>query len=107
MIGLVRSISAVSPGSLRCLGVLLNEPTEEPAYSYIVRSIFLAIVELNLVPFAFISLLFYPCYSRFLLLKVDDNLQAGSAVLSNFMSSYWLPSILVGRKLTANRLSIT
>ncbi len=41
--------------------------TAEPAYSYIVYSRFLAIVELNLVPFAFISLLFYPCYSRLLL----------------------------------------
>ena len=40
--------------------------TAEPAYSYIVYSRFLAIVELNLVPFAFISLLFYPCYSRLL-----------------------------------------
>ena len=41
--------------------------TAEPAYSNIVYSRFLAIVELNLIPFAFISLLFYPCYSRLLL----------------------------------------
>ena len=41
--------------------------TAEPAYSYNVHSRFLAIVELNLVPFVFISLLFYPCYSRLLL----------------------------------------
>ena len=41
--------------------------TAEPAYSYIVYSRFLAIVELNLVPFTFISVLFYPCYSRLLL----------------------------------------
>ena len=48
-------------------GSLLDKDTAEPAYSYIVYSRFLAIVELNLVPFAFISLLFYPCYSRLLL----------------------------------------
>ena len=44
-----------------------NGNTAEPAYSYNVYSWFSAIVELNLVPFAFISLLFYPCYSRLLL----------------------------------------
>ncbi len=38
--------------------VFLN--TVEPAYSYIVYSRFLAIVESSLVPFAFISLLLYP-----------------------------------------------
>ena len=44
-----------------------NLTTAEPAYSYNVYSRFSAIVEFNLVPFAFISLLFYPCYSRLLL----------------------------------------
>ena len=44
---------------------LLNQPTAEPDYSN-VYSRFSAIVELNLVPFAFVSLLFYPCYSRLL-----------------------------------------
>ena len=50
-----------------------NEPewmilnTAEPAYSYIVYSRFLVIVELKLVPFAPVFLLFYPCYSRLLL----------------------------------------
>ena len=43
------------------------QTTAEPAYSYIVYSRFFAIVELNFVPFAFISLLFYPYYSRLLL----------------------------------------
>ena len=41
--------------------------TAESAYNYIVYSRFLAVVELILIPFAFISLLFYPCYSRLLL----------------------------------------
>ena len=41
--------------------------TAEPAYSYNVYSRFSAMVKLNLVPFAFVSLLFYPCYSRILL----------------------------------------
>ncbi len=41
--------------------------TAEPAYSYIVYSRFLAIVELNLIPLAFISLLFYPYNSRLFL----------------------------------------
>ena len=45
--------------------------TAGPAYSYIVYSRFLAIVELNLIPFAFISLLFYPCYSRLLLQQTN------------------------------------
>ena len=42
--------------------VIASEPiatTAEPAYSYNVYSRFSAIVELNLVPFAFISLFFY------------------------------------------------
>ena len=47
-----------------CLSVGMY--TAEPAYSYNVYSRFSAIVELNLYPFAFISLLFYPCYSRLL-----------------------------------------
>ncbi len=38
-----------------------KETTAEPAYSYIVYSRFFAIVELNLVPLAIISLLLYPC----------------------------------------------
>ena len=41
--------------------------TAEPAYSYIAYSRFLAVVELNLIPFAFIIVLFYSCYSRLLL----------------------------------------
>ena len=41
--------------------------TAEPAYSYIVYSRLSAIVELNLVHFAFISLLSYPCYNKLLL----------------------------------------
>ena len=41
--------------------------TAEPAYSYNVYSRFSAIVELNLVPFAFVSLLFNPCYDILLL----------------------------------------
>ena len=41
--------------------------TAEPVYSYIIYSRFFGIVELNLVPFAFISSLFYPYYSRLLL----------------------------------------
>ena len=47
-----------------CLSSIPN--TAEPNYSYNGYSRFLAIVELNLVPFAIISLLFYPCYSRLL-----------------------------------------
>ena len=47
-----------------CLSLYHN--TAEPAYSYNVYSRFSAIVELNLVPFASISILFYPCYSRLL-----------------------------------------
>ena len=41
--------------------------TVEPAYSYLVCNRFSGITELNLVPFAFISLLFYPCWDRLLL----------------------------------------
>ena len=50
-----------------CLSVQSIDSTAERAYSYNVYSRFLAILELNLVPFAIISLLFYPCYSRLLL----------------------------------------
>ena len=41
----------------------LYQPLAEPAYSYNVYSRFLAIVELDLVPFALISFLFYPCHN--------------------------------------------
>ena len=44
-----------------------TKDTAEPAYSYNVYSRFSAIVELNFVPFAFISSLFNPCYSRLFL----------------------------------------
>ena len=53
--------------SINYLTQLTKLSTAEPAYSYIVYSRFLAIVELNLIPPAFIFLLFYPCYNRLLL----------------------------------------
>ena len=41
--------------------------TAEPAYSYIVFNILPALVELNIIPFDFVYLLFYPCYNDGLL----------------------------------------
>ena len=50
----------------------IETKSEFPRRNYLPPSLympsrFLAIVELNLVPFAFISLLFYHCYSKLLL----------------------------------------
>ncbi len=50
------------------LGCLTTYPgTAEPAYSYIVYSRFLAIVELKSAPFIYVALLFYPSCIRLLL----------------------------------------
>ena len=65
----------------------ISQDTAEPAYSYIIFNRFLAIVELNLDPYTFISLLFCPCYVDFLISRQYSMLPwsllwAGSAVIA-------------------------
>ena len=63
-------VPAIEKYNFFCIHLIFSckkATTAEPAYSYIVYNRYSAIVVLNLVPFAFISLLFYPCYNRLLL----------------------------------------
>ena len=65
---------------LMTLSLTQIQTTAELTYSYIVYSRFFTIVEFNLVPFAFISLLFYPCYSRLLFQQTKFFAPLGSTI---------------------------